>query len=37
MGRAARNGNFVAAFSRWSAAMPRVADEGRQHFLEVAG
>src|SRR6201981_360516 len=29
MGRAARNGNFVAAFSRWSAAMPQPNDPSR--------
>src|SRR5262244_3751320 len=29
MGRAARNGNFVAAFSRWSAAMPQPNDLSR--------
>src|SRR5438477_4992879 len=29
MGRAARNGNFVAAFSRWSAAMPQLNDLSR--------
>ena len=29
MGRAARNGNFVAAFSRWSAAMPEPNDLSR--------
>src|SRR6516225_2751258 len=28
-GRAARNGNFVAAFSRWSAAMPQPNDLSR--------
>src|SRR5438477_9891635 len=29
MGRAARNGNFVAAFNRWSAAMPQPNDLSR--------
>src|SRR5262245_36305585 len=29
MGRAARHGNFVAAFSRWSAAMPQPNDLSR--------
>src|SRR5262249_62259954 len=29
MGRAARHGNFVAAFYRWSAAMPQPNDRSR--------
>jgi hypothetical protein len=32
MGRAARNGNFVAAFSRWRAAMPQPNDLSRSLF-----